>query len=199
MLLLISCQSKLLSIERSIHDDMMSTVQFGIDMSAKFGVKSRVIQGCVLAPTLFDIFFTLLLKHAFKSSTDGVYLYSRSNGHLFNISRLCAKTKTRAVTIRGLLFADNVAMVSHQEDGFQRVMDKFSDVCNFFSLTISQKKIQVTGQTTPAPPCIAINVEELEVVHHFQYLGSTTTDILSLDVDLSKCIGKASTTLSKLT
>ena len=55
------------------------------------------------------------------------------------------------------------------------------------------------GQATPSPPCITVNGEELEVVHQFQYLGSTTTDTLSLDVKLSKRIGKASTTLSKLT
>ena len=77
-------------------------------------------------------------------------------------------------------------------------MDKFSEACNFFSLTISQKKTQVMGQALPTLHCIAVNGEELEVVHQFQYLNSTTTDILSLDVELSKHIGKALTTLSKL-
>ena len=116
MLPLIGCPSKLLSIVRSFHDSMMGTVQFDGDMSAKFGVKSRVKQGCILALTLFDIYFTLLLKHAFKSSTDVVYLHTRSDGCLFNISRLHAKTKTRTVTIRDLLFADDVTMVSRHQD-----------------------------------------------------------------------------------
>ena len=97
------------------------------------------------------------------------------------------------------MFPDDMAMVSHQQDRLQRLMDKFSDACNFFSLTISQKKTQVMGQATPAPSCITVNAEELEVVHQFQYLGSTTTDTLSLDVELCKFIGKALTTLSKLT
>ena len=128
----------------------MSTVLFDGDMSAEFGVKSGVKQGCILTPTLFGIFFTSLLKHAFKSSTDGVYLHSRTDAHLFNISRLHAKTKTRTVTIWDLLFADNVAMVSHQQDRLQRLMDMFSDACDFFGLTIIQKKTQVMGQATPA-------------------------------------------------
>lgn len=55
------------------------------------------------------------------------------------------------------------------------------------------------GQATPAPPCLTVNGEELEVVHQFQYLSSTTTDTLSLDVELSKRIGKASPKLSKFT
>ena len=78
-------------------------------------------------------------------------------------------------------------------------MDKFSDACGFFGITISQKKTQVMEKATPAQPCITVNEEELEVVHQFQYLGSTTTDTLLLDVELSKHIGKALITLSKLT
>ena len=132
-----------------------------------------VRQGCILVPTLSGIFFALLLKHAFKSSTDGVYLHSRSDGHLFNISGFHAKTKTKSVTIRNLLFADDVAMVFHQQDRLQRLMDKFSDASDFFSLTISQKKTWDMGQATPVPPCITVNGEELEVVqprfHYHRY------------------------------
>ena len=52
---------------------MMCTLQFDEDMSSEFGVKSDIKQGCVHATTLFGIFFALLLKHDFKSSTDGIY------------------------------------------------------------------------------------------------------------------------------
>ena len=135
---------------------------------------------------------------AFKSSTDGVYLHSRSDGHLFNISRLRAKSKTRTVNIRDLLYADDAALVSHSEDGLQRLLDRFSNSCDQFGLTISLKKTQVMGQATPAQPLLKINGGNLEVVHQFQYLGSTMTDTLSLDVEFSKRIGLAFTTLSKL-
>lgn len=199
MLPKIGCPPKLLSIVRSFHDGMMSTVQFDGDISTEFGVKSGVKQGCVLAPTLFGIFFALLLKHAFNSSEDGVYLHSRSDGSLFNLSRLRAKTKVRKVLIRDMLFADDAAIASHHQQGLQRLMDKFSDSCDLFGLTISQKKTQVMSQATPDPPIIKVNGEELEVVHQFQYLGSTTSDTLSLDTEINKRIGKASSTLSKLT
>ena len=149
---------------------MMSTVQFDGDLSDEFGVKSGVKQGCVLAPTLFGIFFSLPLRHAFHTSTDGVYLRSRSDGSLFNTARLRAKTKLRAVTIRDMLFADDAALVSHSEDGLQRLLDRFSNSCELFGLTISLKKTQVMGQATPGPPAMNIKGAELEVVHQFQYL-----------------------------
>ena len=82
MLPLIGCSPKLLSTVRSFHNGMMSTVQFDGNVSAEFGIESGVKQGCVLAPTLFGIFFALLIKHAFKRSTDGIYLHSRSDGWL---------------------------------------------------------------------------------------------------------------------
>ena len=54
------------------------------------------------------------------------------------------------------------------------------------------------GQATPAQPLLKINGGHLEVVHQFQYLGSTMIDTISLDVEISKRIGLAFTTLSKL-
>ena len=198
MLPLIGCPPMLLSIVKSFHVGMRGTVQFDGDISSDLEVKSGVKQGCALAPILFGIFFSLLLKHAFKSSTDGFYLHSRSDSHLFNISRFRAKSKTTRVNIRDLLYADDADLVSHSEDGLQRLLDRFSNSCDQFGLTISLKKTQVMGQATPAQPLLKINGENLEVVHQFQYLGSTMTDTLSLDVEISKRIGLAFTTLSKL-
>ena len=81
--------------------------------SDPFLIKSRVKQGCALAPTLFGIIFSLLQSYAFSQSEDGVYLHTRSDGHLFNLPRLRAKTKVRKVLIRELLFADDAALTAH--------------------------------------------------------------------------------------
>ena len=64
-------------------------------------------QGCVLAPTLLGIFFSMLLQYAFADCEDGVYVQMRHDGKLFNVARLRAKTKTHEVIIRELLFADD--------------------------------------------------------------------------------------------
>ena len=100
--------------------------------------------------------------------------------------------------IRDMLFADDAAVAAHDNSGLQRLMSRFSEACDLFGLTISIKKTQVMGQATPTPLSIVLSGDQLEVVHQFQYLGSTATDTLSLDTELNKRIGKASTTLSKL-
>ena len=99
-----------------------------------------------------------------------------------------------------MLFADDAAVVAHtQEEELQSLMDCFSQVCKDFGLTISLKKTNVLGQDTETPPVITIDNYELDAVCQFTYLGSTITDNLSLDAEINKRIGKAASTLARLT
>ena len=81
----IGCPPKLQSIIESFHNNMKGTVQFDGNLSDSFDIRSGVKQGCVLAPTLFGIFFSMLLKHAFGKATEGIYLQSRSDGSFFSM------------------------------------------------------------------------------------------------------------------
>ena len=199
ILLKIGCPPKLQSMIESFHTDMKGTVQFNSSTSEPFSILSGVKQGCVLAPTLFGIFFALLLKHAFGSTTEGIYLGTRSDGRLFNLARLRAKTKVREVLIRDMLFADDAAVATHTQRELQSPMDRFSQAYKDFGLTISLKKTNVLGQSTETPPSITIDDYKLDAVHQFTYLGSTITDNLSLDAEIDKRIGKAATTHARLT
>ena len=195
----IGCPPKLQSLIESFHSNMQGTVQFNGSTSEPFNICSGVKQGCVLVPTLFGIFFAMLLKHAFGTSREGIYLCTRSDGRLFNLARLRAKTKVREALNRDMLFADDAEVTSHTQRGLQSLMDRFSQACKDFGLTISLKKTNVLGQGTESPPIITIDEYELDAVHQFTYLGSTITDNLSLDAELDKRIGKAATTLASLT
>ena len=152
----------------------------------------------MLAPTLFGIFFAVMLKHAFGTSTEGVSLHTRSDGRLFNLSRLKAKTKVRKALIRDMLFADDAALAAHTEQELQSLMDNFSRASQAFGMTISIKKTNVVGQGVEQPPSITVNGTKLDVVHNFTYLGSTLSDDLSLDSELNRRIGRASSTFAKL-
>ncbi|KAI4888924.1 hypothetical protein NFI96_005934 [Prochilodus magdalenae] len=129
----IGCPSKLLRIITSFYEDTQGTVQYDGSSSEPFLIKSGVKQGCVLAPTLFGILFSLLLRYAFSQSEEGVYIHTRSNGSLFNLTRLRAKTKVRKVLIRELLFANDAALTAHTEAGLQELINCFSDACKEFS------------------------------------------------------------------
>ena len=98
-----------------------------------------------------------------------------------------------------MLFADDAAVVTHIQKELKSLMDRFSQACKDFGLTISLNKTNVLGQDTEAPPVITIDDYELDAVSQFTYLGSTITDNLSLHAEIDKRIGKAASTLARLT
>ena len=195
----IGCSPKLQSMIESFHTNMKGTVQFKDSSSMPFHIHSGVKQGCVLAPTLFGIFFALLLRHVFGTASEGICLRTRSDGRLFNLGRLRAKTKVREALIRDIPLADDAAVTTHTQEELQALMDRFSLACKDFGLTISLKKTNVLGQDTMELPAITIDDYELDVVEQFTYLGFTITDNLFLDTEIDKRIGKAVTTLARLT
>ena len=188
----------LLSIIKSFHDGMEGIVQVDGNFSEPFKIKSGVKQGCVLAPTLFGIFFSMMLKHAFGTATEGIHLHTRSDGKLFNMSRLKALTKVQRRLIRDMLFADDAAVVAHSQEELQRLMNRFSDACAAFGLTISIKKTEVMGQEVASEPEIYINNEKRVTTSSFTYLGSTISDDVTLDKELDRRIGRACGTFAKL-
>ena len=142
ILLKIGCPPNLFNIVKSFHTNTRLTIQYDGSVSDTFTIKSGVKQGCVLAPTLFGIFFSMLLKHAFCSLTVGVKLHTRSDGHLFNPACLKAKSKVQKITVRDLIFTDDTDFIEHSAQDLRTLLNQFSSSCSDFGLTISLKKIK---------------------------------------------------------
>ena len=84
-------------------------------------------------------------------------MHGRSDGRLYNITRLRANTKVCETIIRDMLFADDAAVTSRTEQDLQCLMDIFSQACKDFRLTISLKKTKMLGQDVNTPPVITID------------------------------------------
>lgn len=195
----IGCPPSLRSMIISFHTNTRSRVSCDGTLSDPFLILSGVKQGCVLAPTLFGIFFSLMLKLAYHQCSEGVYLHCRHDGNLFNLPRLLkSKTKVSKVLLRELLFADDAALVAHSEAELQSLIDKFNNACNAFGLAISIKKTEIMAMNIGSAPTIKIGNHTLNVVSNFTYLGSTMSANVSLDTELDRRIGKAVATMSRL-
>ncbi|XP_063585793.1 uncharacterized protein LOC134763166 [Penaeus indicus] len=123
------------------------------------------------------------LFFAFIGLSKAFDLVSRAG--LFKLlKKIAAKCKItiKKVFIGELLFADDDALAAHSESELQRLINKFSDACKPFRLTITFKKTQVLGQRCDTPP--RITVDDHETVYRFTYLGSTVSDNLSLDTEI---------------
>ena len=173
----------------SYHENMRGTVSFNGCTSDSFPINSGVKQGCVLAPTLFGICSSLLLSHAFDSSTNGVYLHTRTDSKLFNVAHLRVKTKVKTVLVHDMLFADDAALAKHSETEMQRLINNFASVCETIGLPISLKKTNMSAQDVSQAPEIKIGDHTLDVVDKFTYLSSIISMNLSLDSEISCRIG----------
>ena len=106
-----------------------------------FDIRHGVKQGCILAPTLFGMVFAVMPKYALGTATEGIYLRTRSDGKLFYISRLKAKTRIPEVCLRDFLFADDAAVTTYTEEELQQLMQRLTVACEYFGLPISLKTI----------------------------------------------------------
>ena len=198
----IGCPPKFLSMIRLLHDGMTGQVLSSGIVSDTFEISNGVNQGCVLAPVLFNIFFTCLLSHDVKDLEQGVYIRYRLDGSLFDLRSLSAQTKSFLDFIQEVLFADNCALVAHTESDLQLMLDRFSDASKLFGLTISLGKTEVLHQpapsTNPLAPTIVIKDTQLKYVEHFKHLGSTISCKDSLDKEIDARISKASQALGRL-
>ena len=137
---------------------MLARVQDNGEISQPFPVPNGVKQGCVLAPTLFSFMFSAMLTDPFRDTDVGIGINYHTNGSVFNLRRLQAKTKVTSDTINDFLFADDCALNATSEADMQHSIGKFDKACNNFGLTISTKKTEVMHQPAQGKTYIEPNI-----------------------------------------
>ena len=187
---------------RAFHEGMQGQVMIDGETKDEFPVAHGVKQGCVLAPTMFTLFLASVLEVSNRDTTNGVYITTRSDGRLFNVSRLKAKTKVQQLCVRGLLYADYTGFVSYSEVDLQTILDRFTAVSASFGLSVNVRKTDVLHQPAPGTPytapTILLNGAPLNVATTFKYLGSKIANDCSLDKEPSARIQSASATFGRL-
>ena len=126
------------------------------ECSDKFNVGQGLRQGCVLAPLLFDMFFTVVLrvaeKHFFADAviTDNmVQLQRNEKGEQKSTSRTRkvdgrrGKEGEEVLRLWGMLYADNADIVSRSSERLERMMTVIVTACSSFGLTVSEAKTEI--------------------------------------------------------
>ena len=167
----LGCPQKFLNVVIQLHEDQRGQVRLNSDLSEPFPITNGVKQGCVLAPTLFTIFFSIFFKQATDDldDEDGVYIRYRLDGSLLNLRRLQAHTKTLEQLIRVLLFADDAVLVA-----------------------------QPAPREEYRPPHITIGETELKSVQQFTYLGCTILSDARIDKEIDNRLAKANNAFCRL-
>ena len=80
--------SSFLSILQQLHVGQKGQVKHSSEFCDSFPIENSVKQGCVLAPTLFAIFFSMMLQESKEDLYEGVYIWFYTDGRVFNLRRL---------------------------------------------------------------------------------------------------------------
>ena len=140
ILIRFGCPIKFVKILKLLHDNMSVTVTANGATTEPFKVNSGVKQGCVIAPTLFSIFIAAVIHLTENNLPPGIHINYRTDGGVFNLSRLKARTKTRETSIMELQYADDNAICASNEADLQTAITAFSQAYTMLGLEINVKK-----------------------------------------------------------
>ena len=101
----LGCQPRFIARVWQFHDSMQERVQNDGEFSEHFEVTNGVKQGCVMAPTLFNMFSAMLMD-AFQDSDTGFPISYHFDGNIFNLRMLQSKPKVQTDVLDKILYAD---------------------------------------------------------------------------------------------
>ncbi|KAM9328407.1 platelet glycoprotein 4 [Pholidichthys leucotaenia] len=161
-----SCPRKVIQMIRLLHDGMTGQVLSNGVQSDPFEISSGVKQDHVLAPVLFNLFFTCVLRQAVQDLEEGVYIHYQYNCSIFDLRRLTAKTKIVTRLLQEAVFADYCVLMAHKPDDL---------------LGKTEVLVQSAPNSIAPKPTITIDDTELKTVESFKYLVSVISSDGFLD------------------
>ena len=168
----IGISGKFLEMLKTMYSgDSVDCVVNGVTTRSVY-LKRGLRQGCSLSPMLFNIYVSDI-GHDLSTDEDGVLLGDR-------------------MRIAGLLFADDIIVVSESAEGLKRLLLMVHGHCCQLKLQISQEKSQVIS---PADEVWELFGDEgvevaMKQVLHYKYLGVETysTMFKTCSAKLKKCV-----------
>lgn len=181
----IGCPPKLIRLIKSLYTDVKARLIIDGDLSKLFDYNGGVKQGCKLAPTLYGIYAAILLWIAFKDIPNefSILIRFRTDGDLFDLKRLKAKTKVFYEYIREAQYADDIAVMSGTAHGLQTLLSSYNETSKRLGLRINAKKTEVM--------CIGpesdffVDEIKLKNVERFKYLGSYMNRACNLKAEIT--------------
>lgn len=147
----IGLSSKIIRILMNLYLNSRSRVWDGSTFSDYLTANTGVKQGCILSPILFSLYINDLPDML----PDGVTV--------------------AGVTVKVLLYADDIVILSNSPSGLQNMINSLQSYCNMWSLKVNLSKSKV--MVFRKGPRISKNLkwtygdEDIQIVNSYMYLG----------------------------
>ena len=161
-----------------LYDKAASAVQMNGSIGEWFRTTVGVRQGCLLSPTLFNIFLERIMSDAVEEH-DGTVSIGGSN-------------------ITNLRFADDIDALAEEEQELEALVEGLDKTCTRFKMEISAEKTKLmTNSANGIQREIKVKGQKLGTLTSFKYLGAVVSDDGSKPEVLSR-IAQATAALTKL-
>ena len=161
-----------------LYDKATSAVQMNGSIGEWFRTTVGVRQGCLLSPTLFNIFLERIMSDALEEHDGKVSIGGRN--------------------ITNLRFADDIDALAEEEQELEALVESLDKTCTRYKMEISAKKTKLmTNSANGIQRDIKEKGQRLGTVTSFKYLGAVVSDDGSKPEVLSR-IAQATAALTKL-
>ena len=175
---LYNINTNLINAIRNRYDKTTSAVCFNGITGDWFRTTVGVRQGCLLSPTLFNIFLDTIMADALEDHKSTASIGGR--------------------TISNLRFADDIDGLVGSELELSSLVECLDETSTAYGMQISTEKTKLMANNTNGISSnIGVNGEKLETVQSFIYLGAIVTDEGSIPEILSRIV-KTIAALTKL-
>ena len=170
--------TNLIVVIKNLYNKDTSAVLFNSSVGDFFRTTGGVRQGCLLSPTLLNIFLERIMTDALEDHEGTVSIGCR--------------------TITNLRLADGIDGLAGKEEEVANLVERFDKASAAYGMEISAEKTKlITNNTSGINTEIKVNGQKLETVTSFKYLGSVMTDEGSKTEILSR-IAQTTAALTRL-
>ena len=160
-----------------LYDKATSAVQMNGSIGEWFRTTVGVRQGCLLSPTLFNIFLKRIMSDALEEHDGKVSIGGRN--------------------ITNLRFADDIDALAEEEQELEALVESLDNTCTMYKMEISVEKTKLmTNSANGIQREIKVKGQKLGTVTSFKYLGAVVSDDGSKPEVLSR-IAQATAALTK--
>lgn len=162
----INLDKKDITLIKNLYWNQTATVKINNTETNDIPIVRGVRQGCVLSPTLFNVYSQVIFRRALWERKEGV----RIGGEVVN-------------TIR---YADDTVILAESLEDLQTLVDSVNNECQRMGININtdKTKLMIITKTPTNNDRLTINDHVMERVERFRYLGSLITSDLDQDQEI---------------
>ena len=169
---------KIINVIKLLYDGSTSCVRVGGTNTESFEITSGVKQGDVLSPVLFILVVDWIMRRVVEDE-DGIAWVDSSR-------------------LSDLAYADDIALLSEDADGMNRITEKLAREAGKVGLEINQGKTKVLTVQPREDVRIELGENLIDEVNSFEYLGSFVCNDGDVRKEAGIRIGKAGAVFSKM-